>query len=1448
MKTTLQAFRNFITQFVQAENYLLLSSSNVFTKKNIFSPPASFILIFAGLLLSICINSAQAGQKFEQGETKRATMFFDSSSIQHSSQYNADPVKHAEMNSFSLENELTDFSFKATKSSPNPDYNWKYPALGNIFFQDVKYANDSLIYAGGNIGWLVRSTDATETWEVVETPFSVHLRAFDVKGDSIIAVFNEGLIAISADQGNNWITAESNVTVDLRDVKFGENGKIYAVGNSKTLLFSNDNGLTWSDILVPDDAIHNPNDRPNWNFQSLWVDGDTLMMGTGLPGIPIQIVRTTDHGATWQHILPTGVDLPSAIVGAYLTEISFAADGLTGYASYWMLYNNGLAKTTDGGATWDKVTTIANFTPYPNPNIEYTTNDIRFLYSVNVSPDGQNIITAGGFGQVLASTDGGVTWKEIFGGARYGDRDLRSASFQGVTISPDGTSWLASGQRGLLVGASDFETATATILQGEVRPRHFHDMEFFDENNGIAVGSLELQKYTGTSGGYYIFYDGVYFTTADGGDTWSQATGPGMENYEWFGMTSTAEKMYTAGVKYLYDYDEEENLIVFTYGLISSSADGGATWNEEHIVSGAKIIDIVSWGDEYIYALTNGNTLVKKINGGEWENVTLPDPMSTNLPPSSIELSSPEVLFISGGRTGTGGSTYISKSEDAGQSWENVFTSNAGSLNRVTFVDAKHGFTGGQWGTLANRKNLLYTNDYGQTWTPTNTPGTWAAYRELFFLAIKDSVSTIGYGNRGFLGETTDAENFEIIDSYFTEETILNGYFDGAERLFLVGQNGTIVKYVGDAFNTAPGKFANTFPIAGESIFIPWDAEAEFTWEASIDPDGDEVSYVFILESADGNQELFRSEVLNENLFAANTDNFPSIPPTVYRWRVEAHDTEGLYSTSYPTTAFIEVDDFINDQNDILEFSFAEDFSPAEIDTENHTVLARVIYQTDVTNLEPTIVVSINATIEPASGVPQDFSEPVTYVVTAENGDEQEWTVNVIIEDPIDYVNILEYKQFDYTMIPLQQLPPLSFETLIQNEGQRDYTDVLLTVTLNNNEIASSEPLPVLPKGDISLLQIEPPYSLEMTGTLNFWYEVSIGEENANLVGHTAESSVMVTDSVYATDTGVISNSLGSNSGPISLANIYEVTSADYITSITVGWGATLHDFPLDFSLRVFEVDMETQTVGQQVVPTQTFQRYPNMAGTLVSFKIPATYLESGHYAVVIDQLAAVHLRLAFSDVPGGYFYQYVPAEGVFNLIDDPAFGFVILRANFGGLPLSSDATLSDLMVDGQTIDGFSPEVLNYNYILPEGTTDAPPVTAIANDEEATVEITPAADISSPDAEDRTTEVKVTAEDGETVLVYTVTFNVATSINDVATFELNLYPNPAGDYLIVESNSGKGMTIMITSINGKVLQRDLFDESNVKLDISHLPAGLYIIGVISDGKVQNETFSVIRQR
>ncbi|HOD35390.1 MAG TPA: beta-propeller fold lactonase family protein [Syntrophales bacterium] len=74
-----------------------------------------------------------------------------------------------------------------------------------------------------------------------------------------------------------------------------------------------------------------------------------------------------------------------------------------------------------------------------------------------------------------------------------------------------------------------------------------------------------------------------------------------------------------------------------------------------------------------------------------------------------------------------------------------------------------------------------------------------------------------------------------------------------------------------------------------------------------------------------------------------------------------------------------------------------------------NTITVQVAYGTDVTALAPTITVSPGATIDPASGVAQDFTTPQTYTVTAMDGVTQKTYKVTVTEAPNTAAEILTF-------------------------------------------------------------------------------------------------------------------------------------------------------------------------------------------------------------------------------------------------------------------------------------------------------------------------------------------------------------------------------------------------------------------------------------------------------
>jgi hypothetical protein len=84
-----------------------------------------------------------------------------------------------------------------------------------------------------------------------------------------------------------------------------------------------------------------------------------------------------------------------------------------------------------------------------------------------------------------------------------------------------------------------------------------------------------------------------------------------------------------------------------------------------------------------------------------------------------------------------------------------------------------------------------------------------------------------------------------------------------------------------------------------------------------------------------------------------------------------------------------------NNVTDISSFTFTGIDGEATIDKTNHTVDAIYLDGTDFTNISPTIGIISGAMISPTSSSSQDFTSSVTYTVTAEAGNTQDWTVSI---------------------------------------------------------------------------------------------------------------------------------------------------------------------------------------------------------------------------------------------------------------------------------------------------------------------------------------------------------------------------------------------------------------------------------------------------------------------
>jgi len=153
----------------------------------------------------------------------------------------------------------------------------------------------------------------------------------------------------------------------------------------------------------------------------------------------------------------------------------------------------------------------------------------------------------------------------------------------------------------------------------------------------------------------------------------------------------------------------------------------------------------------------------------------------------------------------------------------------------------------------------------------------------------------------------------------------------------------------------------------------------------------------------------------------------------------------------------------------------------------------------------------------------------------------------------------------------------------------------------------------------------------------------------------------------------------------------------------------------------------------------------------------------------------------------------------------------------------NTDATLSDLQSDGFTVSGFSSTVYVYDIELPYGTTIVPTVTATLSDINANMVITDAPSLPG------STTVEVTAEDGSTTETYTINYSIATSINEVISDKINIYPNPTKGIINVACEYNA--TIKIIDISGRIVSFIEANKGDNIFNLKKFEKGVYVVEI-----------------
>lgn len=218
-----------------------------------------------------------------------------------------------------------------------------------IYAQQITYPaiaiHGSDLYTASTFGGIFRSTDEGQDWTDVSAGLDLNTWGY-YYGDHMVGADNLGVYAgayMTTDNGATWVPHNSPGRAgDVGNVPWIESNGVLITSNYDNGVFrSLDNGTTWMHVNT---SFGNPN--------SMVTDGTTLYLNchAANAGSP-SVYYSNDNGATWNPSTFPGASLPPAIGQFVYTGTSMlCATGATG-----LNYNNGIYRSTDHGITWNKV-------------------------------------------------------------------------------------------------------------------------------------------------------------------------------------------------------------------------------------------------------------------------------------------------------------------------------------------------------------------------------------------------------------------------------------------------------------------------------------------------------------------------------------------------------------------------------------------------------------------------------------------------------------------------------------------------------------------------------------------------------------------------------------------------------------------------------------------------------------------------------------------------------------------------------------------------------------------------------------------------------------------------------------------------------------------------------------------------------------------------------------
>ncbi|NWG29216.1 MAG: hypothetical protein HXY48_11875, partial [Ignavibacteriaceae bacterium] len=564
----------------------------------------------------------------------------------------------------------------------NFDWQWQNPLPTGADHNDAVILSTNKFMLFGNGSAVSVSTDAGNTWSISYIDSQAR-DIYDVifpdqNTGYVVGTF--GLIMKTTDGGTNWIEQTSGVSITLWDVDFINTEVGFAVGNSGNILKTTDGGNNWSLSTYGTTAIykvHYVNDTliflgstsattgrliRSTNGGSTWenITANITGLDGAVRGIHFfnadtgwisnstgKIFKTTNGGASGGIIY----DIGSTTTTIY--EVKFI-DANLGYA---LTSAGRVLKTINGGINWDLIQTTATENLYGlgilGVNSEATTPVLvgGDVGSIILSLDdgatwemknssvtneilqrlwfpgeltgyvvGGSITTGNSFGDILKTTDSGLTWTKLNFNPGYRTYSVYFLNDNLGYIGTQGPTGLYKTTNGGL-DWTQLNTGTGTSTS------NIYDIKFYDENLGFAMyGSGQVARTSdggntwaaisagwGSAAGYEIFIvNSSVIYLCGGGNRVSKSTNGGL----------SFTQITTLGTITLYSmhfFDENNGFIVGSSGRLYKTTNGGTNFTEIQMPTTATLYTIRFLNNDFgLMAGASGFAYYTTDGGSNW--------------------------------------------------------------------------------------------------------------------------------------------------------------------------------------------------------------------------------------------------------------------------------------------------------------------------------------------------------------------------------------------------------------------------------------------------------------------------------------------------------------------------------------------------------------------------------------------------------------------------------------------------------------------------------------------------------------------------------------------------------------------------------------------------------------------------------------------------------------